>query len=207
MNVVKINGDRFYEIDSRRYPSVTTVLSVIRKPELEQWRGRVGNEEADSHTAKAANRGTHIHDYLCQFAQGLPINDAPEDVRPILRSFSDWRDARVEKNLGSEVTLLEPLFGFAGTADSLDLFKGHDLPTVVDYKTGGSHETDWALQLHAYRMALRYAGIETDGGLVLQMMKDGTWIEHHFPPDPRVEYGFLSALSLWKFLRNWSDAA
>ena len=38
---------RHYEVDGKLYPSVTTILSIIRKPYLERWRGEIGNDDAD----------------------------------------------------------------------------------------------------------------------------------------------------------------
>lgn len=59
------NGQRFYEADTgfgiEHYPSVTTVLSIISKPFLAQWRGNLGNDAADLYLESQADRGTAIH--------------------------------------------------------------------------------------------------------------------------------------------------
>ncbi|MBO9308001.1 MAG: hypothetical protein J7451_12290, partial [Thermomicrobium sp.] len=34
---VTINGERFYEVNGKLYPSVTTILSVVAKPVLVKW--------------------------------------------------------------------------------------------------------------------------------------------------------------------------
>lgn len=66
MERISHNGQRFYEVDTgfgvQYLPSVTTVLSVIRKPFLETWRGSVSNEMADLYLESQAERGSRIHE-------------------------------------------------------------------------------------------------------------------------------------------------
>lgn len=54
---------RLYETpDGNRYPSVTTVVGAIGdKSYLEEWRDRVGHNEAAKITKRSANRGTLLH--------------------------------------------------------------------------------------------------------------------------------------------------
>ena len=51
------------------YPSVTTVLGSRDKSWLYEWRKKVGEEEANRISQRAANRGTRLHkiceDYIC----------------------------------------------------------------------------------------------------------------------------------------------
>ena len=42
----RIDGMRFYEVDGKAYPSITTVLGAQPKPGLDQWRKNVGEETA-----------------------------------------------------------------------------------------------------------------------------------------------------------------
>ena len=43
---MSIDGMRFYTIDGKNYPSITTVLGVQKKEGLERWRKSVGEEAA-----------------------------------------------------------------------------------------------------------------------------------------------------------------
>jgi hypothetical protein len=54
---------RFYINESGdRFPSVTTFLSsVLDKSGLDEWRAKVGDEEADRTTNRGARRGTALH--------------------------------------------------------------------------------------------------------------------------------------------------
>jgi len=57
--------DRFYKVEvdgfEQYYPSVTTILGITHKPWLAQWRGQVGNWEADRVTEEALHKGSVIH--------------------------------------------------------------------------------------------------------------------------------------------------
>ena len=35
------NGFRFYQVDGKNYPSITTILSIQKKEGLEQWRKKL----------------------------------------------------------------------------------------------------------------------------------------------------------------------
>lgn len=58
--------DHFYKIELSDktfdyLPSVTTKLGVVSKPFLAQWRGDIGNREADLRVFEASQRGVRIH--------------------------------------------------------------------------------------------------------------------------------------------------
>lgn len=60
---------RFYQLDvlingvleKKLIPSVTTKLGIIDKPFLAQWRGDIGNREANLRLFESEQRGTRIH--------------------------------------------------------------------------------------------------------------------------------------------------
>ena len=59
---------RMYETeDGKKYPSVTTVLSHFKKKKLNEWRNRVGHDEAQAITNRAATRGTKFHNIMEQY--------------------------------------------------------------------------------------------------------------------------------------------
>ena len=60
-----INGKRYYVTPSGdKYPSITTVLSILSREGIKEWRARVGEEAANAISTKAARRGTNVH-YMC----------------------------------------------------------------------------------------------------------------------------------------------
>ena len=71
LNTIQEDGKRFYVDDNgERYPSVTTVTSLLTRDHIKLWRKRVGEEEANKVSSQAAKRGTKFHqnieDYLRQ---------------------------------------------------------------------------------------------------------------------------------------------
>ena len=53
------SGRTYIDPDGNRYPSITTVLSILNEEELAAWRKRVGDAEANKIGNRAAARGTH----------------------------------------------------------------------------------------------------------------------------------------------------
>ena len=62
------SGRSYMTPEGNQYPSITTCLSVLSRKSIMEWRKRVGEEEANKISARAAGRGTRVHkmceDYL-----------------------------------------------------------------------------------------------------------------------------------------------
>jgi len=69
------HGPRTYLVGEKKVPSVTTILaktaSKEKKAALDSWRERVGYQEAQAITAKAASRGTEMHYVLENYINGI----------------------------------------------------------------------------------------------------------------------------------------
>ena len=76
-----IDGIRFYEIDGKSYPSVTSVLSLLKADSLKDWRTKVGDSVANWEMGRAARRGKAMHTLVEQYLQ----NQTPSirDVLPL----------------------------------------------------------------------------------------------------------------------------
>lgn len=56
LNTIQEDGKRFYVDDNgERYPSVTTVTSLLTRDHIKLWRERVGEEEANKVSSQAQN--------------------------------------------------------------------------------------------------------------------------------------------------------
>ena len=55
------SGRTYSTPDGRRYPSITTVLSIINEEAIAAWRKRVGEETANRIGHQAAGRGSQVH--------------------------------------------------------------------------------------------------------------------------------------------------
>ena len=62
------NGQRLYDVNSEKLPSVTTILSATeseeKKASLERWKNRVGRKEADLISRQSLSSGSAMHDFL-----------------------------------------------------------------------------------------------------------------------------------------------
>ena len=69
------NGQRLYQVGEYSVPSVTTILSKTqsddKRKKLDEWRARVGYQEAQRITVKAATRGTEMHYVLENYINGI----------------------------------------------------------------------------------------------------------------------------------------
>ena len=55
------NGFRYYSVDGKSYPSVTSVLSILSKDGIRAWRDSIGHDVADFETRRASTRGIYFH--------------------------------------------------------------------------------------------------------------------------------------------------
>lgn len=129
-----VDGKRFYLTPDGDLPSITTVLSILSRDAIQAWRKRVGEEEANKISTKAARRGTSVHkmceDYLnneLDFKRFLP-NDRETftSIKPIL-------DERVNNIYAQEVPLWSSYLGVAGRVDCIAEWDGK--LAVIDFKT------------------------------------------------------------------------
>lgn len=130
-----IDGKRYYLTPSgNKYPSVTTVLSQLTAPGIAEWRARVGEEEANRISSKAAARGTKIH----SIAENYVLNKTyTKGVMPHhLEQFAPIRkflDQHLQAVYGSETALYSDRLRVAGRCDLI--CRMNDIPTIVDFKT------------------------------------------------------------------------
>jgi len=131
-----INGGRYYVTPSgEKYPSITTVLSILSKKAIMEWRKRVGAEEANKISTQAARRGTNVHqmceDYLNNKTyiteKTMPVDkEMFATLKPIL-------DERINNIHTQEATLYSDYLGVAGRVDCIAEFDGR--LSVIDFKT------------------------------------------------------------------------
>ena len=126
-------GRTYITPDGRKYPSITTVLSILSEESIAKWRARVGDEEANKIGQRAAGRGTLVHSIVERYllnedtTEFLPhIRQSLENLRPIL-------DERLGTIYGLEVPLYSSHLGLAGRVDCVAEFDG--VPSILDFKT------------------------------------------------------------------------
>jgi genome maintenance exonuclease 1 len=188
---VILNDKRYYQVDSPEhgligpFPSVTTILgSTADTTGIDQWKARVGEQEANKISQRALDRGNIMH-RLCELYLNLPSSlstqERLEETLALTRLDDeiDNQDNRA-KILGGMMfynyvrsgsfdqiknTVMQEKFlwthrhgGYAGTVDNVsELVDGRF--AVIDFKTARKPKKeewieDYKLQVSAYSVAV-----------------------------------------------------
>ena len=149
------DGRRYLTLDGNAYPSVTTVLGVLSRESIAQWRAKVGEEEANKISLKATTRGTAVHSIIEKYMNNEP--DYAEGFLPhVVQSLENLKpllNKHITKVYGQEVPLYSDHLKLAGTCDAIVEWDG--VPTIVDWKTSRrpkkkANISSYFMQLAAY---------------------------------------------------------
>lgn len=148
----KIEGYRFYDIDGKSYPSVTSVLSIRKTEGLKKWRQSIGEDVAKWEMNRAARRGKSLHTLVEQYLG----NETPSirDVLPLglFRLMKPYLDQINNIRLLEKIMYSKDLT-IAGQVDCVAEYNGK--LSVIDFKTSNKERIeDWVenyfLQCTAY---------------------------------------------------------
>lgn len=201
INRQNLDGRRYYVTPAGdRVPSVTTILDRTKPEEakkaLQEWRRRVGEQQAQAITTEAANRGTRMHKWLENFVQhGDPGNPGthPESQRShrMAMKIIESGFKNVSEVWGNEVPLYFPEL-YAGTTDCVGVHAGDE--AILDFKQSNKPKKqewidDYFLQLTAYALAHNEVhGTNIRKGVVMMCVKpvdDSEPVYQEFILEPR----------------------
>ena len=183
------NGLRKYLFGDEKLPSVTSILQATKSEEdkaaLENWKQRVGQEEANKIKTEASNRGTFMHSYIEDFLKGR-INESffesNEQYKNMAKEIIDKGIiGKLEEIYGMETTLHYPE-KYAGTADLIGIYQGQE--TIIDFKQANKPKRrdyiqDYFLQLGAYTLAHNFFYKTTiTSGIILLCTVDNLSLIH-----------------------------
>lgn len=147
--LARIDGPsgRVYATPSgKKYPSVTAVTGINGKNDLLEWRNRVGEEEANRISSRAAKRGTVIHSLCEDFLYGK--NPVPSMFdQQVFNSLIPYLD-KIDNIHALESKLYSDHLQVAGTVDCIAEYEGR--LSVIDFKTSKRIKTKD--QIHGYFM-------------------------------------------------------
>jgi genome maintenance exonuclease 1 len=177
-------GKRLYSCpDGSKVPSVTTILDRTKPEEkkaaLNEWRRRVGVENAQKITTEAANRGTRMHTYLEDYIKQGQLRERGSNPfgwasHAMAQTVIEDGLVNVNEIWGVEVPLYFPGL-YAGTTDGCGLHLNEE--SILDYKqTNKPKKQEWIedyyLQLTAYALAHNEVyGTNIRKGVVLMCVK------------------------------------
>ena len=195
---------RKYLVDEIGVPSVTTILSATKdKKFLDDWRRRIGNEEADKIMKQASTRVSEMHRVLEYYYNGEKyFNEMEEGIKPRKMASVIIDNLKVQEVWGNEVSLAYNK-DFAGTTDLVAL--SYDKPTIIDFKQANKPKRedwieDYKCQLGAYYLAHKthYGPIEL--GIIAIATRDLQYQQFVFSEAVLMEYAdkFLERLEIYK---------
>lgn len=165
-----INGRRHYITPQGAFPSITSILGAFPKPELMEWRKRVGDEQGNHITKTASSRGTKVHSLCEKYLLNETVNCKTEDSL----AFASFASIKPYLNNISDIHYLEcPLYSnrlkCAGRTDCIGFYNGE--LSIIDFKTSRKEKkeewiTDYFSQAAFYSLAYH----EITGILVKQIV-------------------------------------
>jgi genome maintenance exonuclease 1 len=184
LNRTSEEGKRLYSTpDGSKVPSVTTILDRTKPEEkkaaLNEWRKRVGVENAQKITTEAANRGTRMHTYLEDYIKQGQLRERGSNPfgwasHAMAQTVIEDGLVNVNEIWGVEIPLFFPKL-YAGTTDGCGLHLNEE--SILDYKqTNKPKKQEWIedyyLQLTAYALAHNEVyGTNIRKGVVLMCVK------------------------------------
>ena len=199
---------RKYLVDNVKVPSVTAILSATKDMrQLNNWRRRVGEKEADRIMNQASTIGTEMHQVLEYYLSGGGYyNDMEEGAKPRMMAKTILDNIKIDEVRGNEISL-EYQNKFAGTCDMTAVVYGK--PSIVDWKQANRPKKeewvdDYKHQLGAYYLAhtANYGPIEQ--GVVSICTRDLKYQEFRLSEADLKEYAdkFLNRLEQFNKLQQ-----
>jgi genome maintenance exonuclease 1 len=152
-----INGKRFYVTPGgNKYPSVTTITSQYNKQSIMEWRKRVGEEEANRISSKAAGRGTRVHTLCENYLNNQEdyLQKQMPDAIVMFKTLQPLLNEYVNNIHALEVPLYSDYLRTAGRVDCIAEFDG--AISVIDFKTSSKPKEDKWIQNY-YMQCSAYA--------------------------------------------------
>ena len=145
-----VDGKRIYQTPSGKgYPSVTTVLGILGKEDIQKWRDRVGHAEANKISTQAARRGTAVHKLCEDYLDNDPkyaMKHMPANVH-MFNTMKPILDERINNIWYQECFLYSNDVQTAGQVDCIAEWDGE--LAVIDFKTSKRpKKEEWILNYY-----------------------------------------------------------
>ena len=213
-----VMGQRHYDVNNNKLPSVTTILSqtqsIEKQESIARWKAKVGENEADRVRDQAASRGSNMHLHLERQILGAGHKDLTDEGQVA----GDMAQVIINKGLcdlseiwGSEVTLYYPGL-YAGQTDLVGVFDYEN--SIVDFKQSNRPKRrewieDYFMQLGAYAMAHNCVyDTEITQGVILMCTPDKYFQKFQIKGKEFIKYQhkFLERLDKYYNDRNKAES-
>lgn len=203
--------------NSKRVPSVTTILSVISKPALYRWHNIMGLQGIDTNkfVNETAIIGSTAHKIIECHLKNEPENfedieckeEHIEQARVSVSKYLEWESYQDEfEVIASELKLVSEKYSYGGTIDCIAKLNG--VITLIDFKTCNSIWNEAKYQVSAYKKLAEENGYKIEQCVILRVGRDAE--ENYFEYVPltkkQTEQGFKifkSALQLYSGIKDF----
>jgi genome maintenance exonuclease 1 len=144
LNTISEKSARIYVTpEGEKYPSITTILSLRSRDAIQEWRNRVGAEEANRVSRHATTRGTAVHNLTEKYLKNEEIS-FKEGIMPHVYQGFIAAQKILDKYIGRIALQEAPLYSdylrLAGRVDLIAEFDGK--LSIVDFKTSKRVKTE-----------------------------------------------------------------
>ena len=182
LNTAHSDGQHFYSLDGRIYPSITTILHSFPNPGIEYWKANTPNWQDIQNESLAV--GTELHHIIESYLD----NKITESNNGLFEAIQPELD-KIDNIQALESRLYEPDLFIAGTVDCIAEYCGKNY--IIDFKNSRKPKKPYMVkrsgyyeQLTAYSKMWEYCtGQVIDNGMVLIANWDGSVskFEIHIP--------------------------
>jgi genome maintenance exonuclease 1 len=173
----KVDGFRFYDIDGKAYPSITTVLGIQKKAQLQEWRDKIGENVANWEMGRAARRGKATHLLIEQYIKGLTPSERGVLPLGLFRLIKPYVD-QIDNIHCLETIMYSKKLTIAGQVDCIAEYNGK--LSVIDFKTANKERQEswienYFMQTTAYaQMYEEIFGKKIEQIVILLASEDGS---------------------------------
>jgi genome maintenance exonuclease 1 len=177
----EIDGVRYYKIPGEdnlsRLVSITSVTSFHNRHIFENWRKKVGEQEANKINKQATSRGTDLHSLVENYLYNIPELPKVQPLSEFLFKIARSKIDNINNIYALETSLYSKILGIAGTVDCIAEYNGE--LAVIDFKTSKKPKPkEWVehyfVQCAAYAcMFYEITGIAVKKLVILMACEDG----------------------------------
>jgi genome maintenance exonuclease 1 len=142
------SGRRYTTPTGEQYKSITTVLGNYNKQAIMEWRERIGAEEANKISTRAANRGTKVHkiceDYINNTMNFIDDAMMMPDLKEMFFKIKPIIDEKLGDVYSQEQALYSHQLKIAGRVDLIGMWDGK--LSVIDFKTSAKQKEESYIQ-------------------------------------------------------------
>jgi genome maintenance exonuclease 1 len=203
----EVDGSRVYITPhGNAYPSITSILGKQPKPGIEEWKEKIGHQEANKIMKESAELGTMVHNLCEQYLYNYPLKcDYPDEAISIFNRLR-FILGNVNNIYGLEIPLHSDILKVAGTADCVAEYNG--VLSVIDFKTSRkAKREDWIedyfIQAFFYAAAFyEMSGVIPEQIVILVAVRDNFDIQVFKKPISELDVYIDKLLKIMKRYPN-----